>query len=76
MIWITWLGAIFVILGVLYTANAAVRRGRMSEPHSSPTAARTLEPRQSGIRAFGLKDNWPGILLILIGAIMLLYGAW
>ncbi|WP_265517252.1 hypothetical protein [Nitratireductor luteus] len=74
MVWIIWLGAVLVILGLLYSARSVIFRGRMSDPHSSPSAARTLEPKRSGIRMFGLKDHWPGLALIVVGAVILLFG--
>jgi hypothetical protein len=68
------IGALLVVVGLLYTALAAVYRGRMSEPHSSPRdpADVTLEPRQSGLRSFSLKNNWPGLLIAAIGLLLLL----
>ncbi|MEI5682516.1 hypothetical protein AAAK29_29815 [Mesorhizobium sp. CCNWLW179-1] len=74
MIIIIWLGALFIVGGVLYMAKVAIFQGRLSDPHSSPTATRTLEPSRSGIRVFGLRTNWPGLFLIAIGTIMLLLG--
>jgi hypothetical protein len=70
----TIIGALLVVLGLLYTALTAVYRGRMSEPRSSPreTAAPTLEPRESGVPAFSLKANWPGLLFAGIGVLVLL----
>ncbi|MDB5562449.1 MAG: hypothetical protein JWN11_1867 [Hyphomicrobiales bacterium] len=69
----TVIGALLIILGLLYTAFVTVYRGRMSEPHSpqEPTGP-TLEPRESGLRSFGLKSNWPGLLIIVLGAVILL----
>ncbi|MCT7378424.1 hypothetical protein [Chelativorans salis] len=74
MVWMMWLGATLVILGVLYSAGTAIYRGRMSNPHRSRAGARTLEPKHSGIRAIGLADKWPGLALIVIGAAILLFG--
>jgi len=75
MITLNWIGAVLVIIGVLYAARSAIFRGRMSNPHSSPTATRTLEPKHSGIRAFGLKANWPAVVLIVLGVVLLLFGS-
>jgi hypothetical protein len=45
----------------------------MSDPHIDPSDdGPTLEPRHRGLRFLGLKANWPGLLLVAIGAIMLL----
>lgn len=74
MVWITWLGAILIILGVLYSARASIFRGRMSNPHSSQAGVRTLEPKHTGIRVFSVLDKWPGLVLIVIGALILLFG--
>ncbi|HEV7717634.1 MAG TPA: hypothetical protein VGO70_01525 [Arsenicitalea sp.] len=70
----TIIGALLIVLGLLYTALTAIYRGRMSEPRSSPQkpTAPTLEPRDSGVRAFSLKANWPGLLFAVIGALVLL----
>jgi hypothetical protein len=72
---VIWLGALLVISGVLFTAAQAVWRGRLSEPRPSSSAApgATLEPRRPAA-GFGLKANWPGFVLIALGAILLLVG--
>ncbi len=75
MVLMIWLGALLVVCGVLVMARAAIFRGRMSDPHSSPPTGRTLEPTRSGIAAFGLAANWRGLALIVVGAAMLLVGA-
>lgn len=74
MVWIMWGGAALVILGMLYSVHAVIYRGRMSNPHTTPAEARTLEPRRSGIRTLGLTDHWPGLVLIALGAAILLFG--
>jgi hypothetical protein len=33
----------------------------------------TLEPRQPGA-GFGLAENWPGLLMVALGALLLLMG--
>ncbi|PSJ60124.1 hypothetical protein [Kumtagia ephedrae] len=68
-----WLGALLVVAGVVYMAWAATRRGRMSDPHPTPTGT-TLEPARRGVGFLGLKPNWPGVLMIAAGAILLLGG--
>ena len=67
-------GAMLILVGVVYMAIKVIFRGPASEPHSTPTAGRTLEPRRSGILAFGLGTNWPGLVLIALGAILMLFG--
>ena len=63
------LGAVLVMGGVLYTASATIWRGSLSRP-----ARDTLEPPRRGVGFLGLEANWPGILLMAIGAILLLSG--
>ena len=68
------LGALLVIAGLLQMAYQAIWKGRLSDarPHHSTTED-TLEPRgQRG--AFGLKANWPGFALVVVGGILLLVG--
>jgi len=73
MLTIPLIGALLVLSGIVYMAGAAIYRGRMSDPHVDPSDdAPTLEPRHRGLRFLGLKANWPGLLLVAIGAIMLL----
>lgn len=74
MVWIIWLGATIVILGVLHSAHAAISRGRMSNPHTTRAGAHTLEPKLSGIRVLGVRDNWPGLTMFVVGAAILLFG--
>ncbi len=70
-----WGGALLIVLGVLYTARQAIQRGRLSDarPTRPGAASDTLEPsgRTTG---FGLKANWPGLALIVFGALLLLAG--
>lgn len=69
---VIWLGALLVIGGVVYMAAQAIWRGRLSGRRSRSTAAGdTLEPRERG-GGFGLATNWPGLVLIALGAILLL----
>ena len=64
------LGVLLVIGGVLYMARATIWRGSLSRP-----ARDTLEPPRRGMRFLGLGTNWPGILLMAIGAVLLVSGA-
>jgi hypothetical protein len=75
MVITTLIGALLVTCGLLYMAGAAIYRGGMTEPHSSPRdlAGLTLEPGHRGLRFLGLKANWPGLLIAAIGALMLLF---
>jgi hypothetical protein len=69
------LGALLVLGGVLYMARSAIWRGSLSGPGSSRPVRGTLEPPRRGLGFLGLGPNWPGILLMAIGAILLVSGA-
>ncbi|WP_214470859.1 hypothetical protein [Mesorhizobium sp. dw_380] len=75
------IGALLTVGGVVYMANAALRRGRLSGPtpaasdRSMPnlaTSGPTLEPRRRGLGFLGLSQNWPGLLMMAVGIILLL----
>jgi len=68
------LGALLVFGGVLYMVRAVIWRGSLSGPDSGRPVRGTLEPRRRGVGFLGLETNWPGILLIATGAILLLSG--
>jgi len=73
---VIWLGALLVLGGLLFMAYQPIWRGRLSDAKrkSSELPHDTLEPRRPGA-GFGLKANWPGLLLIVLGGILLLVGA-
>jgi len=82
---VIWLGALFVVSGFLFMATQPIWRGRLSEARRKRASAvprdttmkpepMTLEPRTPGA-GFGLKANWPGLVLIVLGGILLLVGA-
>src|SRR5215471_2006836 len=75
-----WLGALSMLSGVVFMATQPIWRGRLSEarriqtPSAVPSKTvepQTLEPRRPGA-GFGLKRNWPGLLLIVLGGLLLL----
>jgi hypothetical protein len=68
-------GALLVLGGILYMARTAIWWGSLSRSRSSVPVPDTLEPSRRGVRFLGLGANWPGILLMAIGAILLLSGA-
>ena len=68
---VSWLGALLVLIGVVFMATQAIRQGRLSEPKLMRSSGATLEPQRPGA-GFGLKSNWPGLVLIAIGAVLLL----
>jgi hypothetical protein len=69
------LGVLLVLGGILYLARTAIWRGPLSGPDSSGPVRDTLEPPQRSVRFLGLGTNWPGILLMAIGAVLLVSGA-
>jgi hypothetical protein len=83
---VIWLGALFVLSGLLFMATQPIWRGRLSEARRKkvsavprdtamkPAEPMTLEPRRPGA-GFGLKANWPGLVLIVVGGILLLVAA-
>jgi hypothetical protein len=70
------LGALFVLGGLLFMMAQPIWRGRLSDAkRTSPGVPRdTLEPRRPGA-GFTLKANWPGLVFIVLGSILLLAGA-
>ncbi len=72
---VIWLGALLVVGGLVLLAGPPIWRGRLSGRRSGPpVAADTLEPRKPGA-GFGLATNWPGLALVVLGAVLLLVGA-
>ncbi len=70
---LVWIGAFFIICGVLLGAGQAIRKGRMSDAHrtGSGGASATLEP-QGSVRAFSLKAHWPAVALVALGILLML----
>ena len=66
------IGTLFVLGGLLFMVAQPIWRGRLSDAkRTSPGVPRdTLEPRRPGA-GFGLKANWPGLVLIVLGGILL-----
>ena len=69
------LGALLVLVGLLYMVRATIWRGPLSGPDSSRPVRDTLEPPRRGLGFLGIGANWPGILLMAIGAVLLVSGA-
>jgi len=74
------LGALLVLGGLLFMIYQPIWRGRLSDARRISSAVardtlepHTLEPRMPGA-GFGLKANWPGIVLFVLGGILLLVG--
>lgn len=70
----TIIGAVLVACGVVLMALAAIKSGRMSDSRASPgdPAGTTLEPQRRSMRFLGLKANWPGLLVALVGVALLI----
>jgi len=75
------IGALLLVAGVVYMAGATLRRGRLSDPAPldttqdrmiPATAGPTLEPERRGLGFLGLTTNWPGLLMVAVGAVLLL----
>jgi hypothetical protein len=69
------LGALLVLVGLLYMVRATIWRGPLSGRDSSRPVRGTLEPPRRGLGFLGVGANWPGILLMAIGAVLLVSGA-
>jgi hypothetical protein len=73
---VIWLGALLVFGGVLFMAVQTIWRGPLSDARRSRSAGATLEPLTPDAGGvFGVKANWPGFVLIALGAVLLLAGA-
>lgn len=68
------IGALLIIGGVLFTAAQPILLGRLSRVRRvSPTRpGNTLEPEVPA-RGFSFSANWPGLLMIALGAACLLF---
>jgi hypothetical protein len=71
---LTGLGALLVIVGFLYMARTAIWRGPLSGRDSPRPARDTLEPPRRSLRFLGLGTNWPGLVLMALGAVLLVSG--
>jgi uncharacterized membrane protein len=69
-----WLGVLLVFGGVLQMAFQPIWRGRLSGGRPLRSGLDTLEPERPG-SGFGIKSNWPGLVLIALGGAFLLAGA-
>ena len=69
-----WLGALLVFVGVLYMALQPIWRGRLSGRTRLRSGPNTLEPEEPG-SGFGIKSNWPGLVLVALGSAFLLAAA-
>lgn len=70
---IVLLGALLVLVGLVFMAYQPLRRHRLSGGRRLPPdkPANTLEP-VNPTEGFGLNAIWPGLALIAVGALLLL----
>lgn len=74
---VIWLGALFVVAGVVLLAAKTIWLGRLSGKRApTPAPTGTLEPPQKGLRFLSVASNWPGLILIVFGGILLLTGGY
>ncbi|MCA6104532.1 hypothetical protein ACVIHI_008247 [Bradyrhizobium sp. USDA 4524] len=69
-----WLGVFLVFGGVLQMAYQPIWRGRFSGGRWLRSGRDTLEPEGPG-SGFGIKSNWPGLVMVALGGASLLAGA-
>lgn len=69
------LGALLIFGGLLYMVRATIWRGPLSGRGSSRPVRGTLEPPRRGLGFLGIASNWPGIVLIAAGAVLMASGA-
>jgi hypothetical protein len=69
------IGGLLVVCGLVYMAGVAIYRGRLSDARLKRNGTPTLEPRHPTLAFLGPKANWPALLLIVIGALLLIVPA-
>ena len=71
-----WLGVLLVFGGMLQLVFQPIWHGRLSGRRRlrSGQSSDTLEPTTPAA-GFGIKSNWPGLVLVALGAACLLAGA-
>ena len=72
---LTGLGALLIFGGLLYMARTTIWRGPLSGRDSSRQVRDTLEPPRRGLGFLGIASNWPGIVLMAAGAVLMASGA-
>ncbi|KGD99187.1 hypothetical protein [Rhizobium sp. YS-1r] len=72
------LGSILIVIGLLYMLREALGRRRLSDPHRPDQAGSkpTLEPGRQGVAFLGLGKNWPGLAMMIAGAVLLIAGSY
>lgn len=71
-------GAGMFLCGVLYLFREALGHRRLSDPHQSSRniPEPTLEPRRQTLGFLGITRNWPGLGLMIVGALLLFSSAY
>ena len=69
-----WLGVLLVFGGVIQMAFQPMWRDRLSGGKLLSSGRDTLEPTRPA-SGFGIKSNWPGLVMIALGGAFLLAGA-
>jgi hypothetical protein len=70
-----WVGALLLLSGLMFMAAQPLWRGRLSGGRiGTAKAGKTLEPpRPTG--GLSIKANWPGLVLVALGAVLMLAAA-
>lgn len=70
-----WIGAAFIVIGMVWAAITTAQRGRLSDtkPPMADDFPDTLEPKGRG-RQLSLVADLPAFTLILIGVVLLFAG--
>lgn len=70
-----FLGALLVLVGLVYMAYQPLRRHRLSGGKRLPPdkPSNTLEPINPA-EGFGIRAVWPGLALVALGSLLLLTG--
>ncbi|MDK1488470.1 hypothetical protein QN219_00120 [Sinorhizobium sp. 7-81] len=74
--WTVLVGVFLIVCGLLLMVREALGRRRLSGPSRATESGTgpTLEPARQGLGFLGLVRNWPGMALMAIGAVLLLFG--
>jgi hypothetical protein len=71
---IVLLGALLMLAGIVFIAAREIYAGRLSSAKQGAGGAPpSLEPRRQG-SLLSPGKNWPGYILIVLGALLLLFG--
>jgi hypothetical protein len=72
--WVILLGALLVLAGIVYIAAREINAGSLSSAkRGAGGVPPSLEPRRQG-SLLDPRRNWPGYILIVLGAVLLFLG--